>query len=355
MSNKNKAGIALLVTILIAAFLWPRLRHSFGEEEQESGPRTVQAEAIVLESSDASREFSANGNILPDESVELQAEISGRIENINFNEGEYVEEGQLLVKINDSELQAERKRLASRESLLEKRTERQKSLLEADGISQESFDNTYYELQEVRADLENVQARIDKTTIRAPFSGEIGIREISPGSYVSPEASIATIVRHQPVKVEFTVPERFASHVQKDDSIRFSVTGIDTPHKARVYARQSYIDQETRSLRIRAIYENEHGLILPGAFASIAFNVTDFPDAITIPNIAVIPEIDGHHVFTYQNGKASKQEVNIGTRDDKYIHITDGLSKGDTLLVTGILNLSDGVNTEITDFQQVSH
>lgn len=349
MSILKKLVIGLGILGLLALFLWPRLKHVWGDESGQDRAQVVKAEAKVLSEEEAANTYSTTGNVLPDERVSIQTEVSGRVEEISFEEGSKVQEGDLLLRINNDDLIANRKSLEARIERLENREERQSNLLEADGISREAYEETYYELQSLRAELENIEAQINKTTIHAPFDGRIGIRDVSPGSYVSPEHQIATLVKETPLKIEFSVPERYAPMIQVDDSIRFSVAGMNEKRSARVFAREPLINERTRSLRINAVYPNAGGTIIPGSFASIELETVRFDEAINVPTIALIPDIDEHHVFTYENGEAHKTSVEIGARSEDHIHVKEGLSAGDTLLVTGVLNLSDGAPTEITN------
>ena len=285
--------------------------------------------------------------MLADEEVELRPETSGRITEIAFREGRPVAAGALLVKINDSELQAQLRRAERRLELAEERAFRQEQLLEKGGISQEEYDATVSEVDVLRAEGELIEAQIDKTEIRAPFGGVIGLRYASEGSYVSPTVRIATLQRLNPVKIEFSVPEKYASRVSLGDAITFTVEGVEGAFEGEIYAFEPQIEAGTRTLAVRARSPNPNGRLLPGAFADIEVVLGEVSDALTIPAIAVIPEQGGKRVYLYQSGVAQPRSVETGIRLADRIQITEGLAPADTVILTGLQQLRPGLPVQM--------
>ncbi len=288
-----------------------------------------------------------SGKLMPDEEVDLSFEASGKIIDINFTEGSSVKKGQLLAKVNDSQLQAQLARLEAQMPLAEDRVFRQNALLQRDAVSKEAYEQVKTELATLHADIENVKASIAMTELRAPFDGVIGLRQVSTGAYASPTTVIAKLTKITPLKVEFAVPERYARQIRKGTNLTFKIEGKLEEFKAQVYATESSIDPETHTLTVRAIYPNHNGLLLPGRYADVSLKQEEISDAIAIPSEAIVPEIGKNKVFVYRSGKAYPVDVEIGIRTEAEIQIVKGLSAGDTILTSGTLQLRTGMPVTI--------
>jgi membrane fusion protein (multidrug efflux system) len=283
----------------------------------------------------------SSGTVLPDEEVELSFETSGKIVGIHFTEGARVKKGDLLAKMNDRHLQAQLLKLQAQKKLAEEKEFRQRSLLEKDAISRESYDQIATELQAIEADILLVQARIAETELRAPFDGTIGLRLLSEGSYASPSTKIVRLVKTSPLKIEFSIPERYAGEVRPGFPIEFQIDGISNSFRAVVYAVDPKVDIDTRTIMVRAMYPNKNEELKPGRFASIIMQLAQIENTIAIPTEAIIPEMDGEKVFIYKSGKAFPVKVTTGLRTEALLQITEGLNFGDTLLTSGILQLRE--------------
>ena len=288
-----------------------------------------------------------SGKLMPDEEVDLSFEASGKIIDINFTEGSSVKKGQLLAKVNDSQLQAQLARLEAQRPLAEDRVFRQNALLQRDAVSKEAYEQVKTELATLHADIENVKASIAMTELRAPFDGVIGLRQVSTGAYASPTTVIAKLTKITPLKVEFAVPERYARQIRKGTNLTFKIEGKLEEFKAQVYATESSIDPETHTLTVRAIYPNHNGLLLPGRYADVSLKQEEISDAIAIPSEAIVPEMGKNKVFVYRSGKAYPVDVEIGIRTEAEIQIVKGLSAGDTILTSGTLQLRTGMPVTI--------
>lgn len=288
-----------------------------------------------------------SGKLMPDEEVDLSFEASGKIIDINFTEGSSVKKGQLLAKVNDSQLQAQLARLEAQMPLAEDRVFRQNALLQRDAVSKEAYEQVKTELATLHADIENVKANIAMTELRAPFDGVIGLRQVSTGAYASPTTVIAKLTKITPLKVEFAVPERYARQIRKGTNLTFKIEGKLEEFKAQVYATESSIDPETHTLTVRAIYPNHNGLLLPGRYADVSLKQEEISDAIAIPSEAIVPEMGKNKVFVYRSGKAYPVDVEIGIRTEAEIQIVKGLSAGDTILTSGTLQLRTGMPVTI--------
>lgn len=285
----------------------------------------------------------SSGTILGNEEVELRSEISGKINKIYFQEGSRVKKNELLIKINDAELQAQLKKAKSTLELAEYKEYRQKKLLEVEAISQEDYDVALNELKTNQAEIELLQAQIDKTEIRAPFDGIIGLKYVSEGSYITPNNIIATLQNINPVKIDFSIPERYAGIVKKGDKIVFTIESNNEEFEGEVYAIEPKIDLATRSLLIRGIYKNPNSRILPGSFAHIKLVLENINNALMVPSEAVIPDLKSHKVFIYNNGKAIARQVNLGIRTERKVQIINGIQPNDTIITTGLLQIKDNL------------
>ena len=272
------------------------------------------------------------GNLLPDEEVDLSFETSGKIVAINFQEGATVRKGELLAKVNDKPLLAQLSRYEAQLKLAEDRVYRQSALLEK-----------RTELAMLNADIDIVKSNIDLTELRAPFDGIIGLRNVSEGAYASPSVVVAKLTKISPLKIDFFVPERYASQIRPGTNLSFTIEGRQERFEATVYATESQVDVTTRTLAVRARYPNARGRLLPGRFATVEIRMHEIPDAIAVPTEAIVPEMGIDKVFLYRNGKAHAVEVTTGLRTESSIQIINGLNVGDTLITSGTLQLREGL------------
>ena len=304
-----------------------------------SGPTSVQI--AVLKSERLADRVTSVGTVLPNERVDVRSEISGRVSGILFKEGERVAKGALLVKIDDSELRAQLSRAESEVNIAKKESDRFDELYRQKVASQREVDNATNRLSVAQAELQLIQAQLRKTDIRAPFAGVVGLRSVSEGGYVTPTTPITTLLDDDPVKIDFTIPERFASIVKKGDVVRFTVEGSTRVVEATVYALESIIDPRTRTMGVRATSPNQDGALVPGAFAEVDVLMQE-RESVTVPSFALVPEMRGQRVYLYRGGKAEAVAVQTGLRTEDRVEITDGVAAGDTLITSGLLQLKPG-------------
>jgi membrane fusion protein (multidrug efflux system) len=339
-------GVGLLVLVGLAI---PKISDSSGDGGSGGGPSDAptRVDATVLRPGTVTNQIRTTGTLRADESVELTAEAGGKITDIRFEEGNRVQEGALLVQINDAELRAERQRLEHELELASDRAERQKKLLAEGGVSQEEYDATANEVEVLKAELSLVEAQIEKKKIRAPFSGVVGLRQVSEGAYVSPQTAITTLQRTDPVKIDLSVAEKYASRVGPGQQISFTVRSRDRPLEGRVYATNTQVNPETRTLQLRARAPNDDGTLRPGMFADVTVTLGTVKDAIVVPSFSVVPTLGGQRVFVAEDGTARPRNVTLGVRTDSTVQITDGLTLGDTLITSGIQDLRAGLPIRI--------
>ncbi len=288
------------------------------------------------------------GTVMANEEVLLSAEVAGRVTAINFVEGTPVNKGTVLVTINDADLLAQLDKVNYNQKLAEERERRSKSLLEKEAISQEEYDRVLTDLNTVKAEASLIKAQLQKTKVVAPFTGTIGLRQVSEGAYVTPGQRIATLTQVQPIKIDFSVPERFAQSVEKGSKVTFTLEGNNKKYEASVYAVEPSIDPATRSVNLRALYPNRSMELRPGSFARIEFELNHLEKALQVPAEAVIPELGGYKVYKYTAGTASQTEIGVGIRTSEMVQVTSGLQNGDTIITSGILQLRGGMPVVIS-------
>jgi len=202
----------------------------------------------------------------------------------------------------------------------------------------------------VKADIELIKAQIDKTEIRAPFDGRIGLKNVSEGSFVNTTTVIATLQNINPLKIDFSIPEKYSGKVKQGDPVKFKIVGTDDTYTGKVYAIEPKIDPLNRTLKIRAIYSNRTEKILPGSFADVELILQEIDDALMIPTHSVVPELKGQKVFLYKDGSAVPHNIQIGIRTDTRVQVVGGLNENDTLITSGILQLRPDMQVTISDY-----
>ncbi|OUQ54265.1 efflux transporter periplasmic adaptor subunit [Alistipes sp. An116] len=320
---------------------------SAGEPIAPRSRNTLNVNGLIIRPQSLTDGITTVGNLLPDEEVDLSFETSGKIVAINFQEGAAVRKGQLLAKVNDRPLQAQLSRYEAQLKLAEDRVYRQSALLERDAVSQEAYEQARTELATLNADIDIVKSNIALTELCAPFDGIIGLRNVSEGAYASPSVVVAKLTKISPLKIDFYVPERYASQIHPGTRLSFTVEGRQERFEATVYATETQVDVTTRTLAVRARYPNARGRLLPGRFATVEIRMHEISDAIAVPTEAIVPEMGIDKVFLYRGGKAHAVEVTTGLRTESQIQIINGLQVGDTLLTSGTLQLREGLPVQL--------
>ncbi len=317
-----------------------------GGQARNAGPLGV--EAIVVKPSALASAIEVPGSLLPYESTDIRPEISGRVVTLNLNEGANVAKGTLLVKLFDSDLQAQLSKLQVQLQIAEKTVERQKQLLTIGGISQQEYDLSELQINNLKADIELVKVNISKTEIRAPFNGRLGLKNISMGAYISPSTLVTSISEVNKLKLQFTVPEKYGSLVQRGQDVKFQLDGSSKDYRASVMATESTIEENTRSLAVRAVVSVTDNRLVPGAFAKVQMILGKQNDALLIPTECIIPSGRNKQVVVYRGGKAVFSDVTTGVRDSANIQILSGLNPNDTVVTTGLLFVKNGSGLKIT-------
>ena len=362
MNKKTKWGIIILVGAgIIGGGIYSQLPKKNDElaaadkvmgGNKKRGKQVLNVNAKVIKPQSLTDEFTTTGVLLPDEEVDLSFETSGKIVEINFEEGTAVKKGQLLAKVNDRQLQAQLQRLISQLKLAEDRVFRQDALLKRDAVSKEAYEQVKTDLATLNADIEIIKANIELTELRAPFDGVIGLRQVSIGTYASPTTVVAKLTTIAPLKVEFSVPERYAKQIKKGTNLNFSVEGTLDAFGAQVYAVESAIDPNLHQFTARALYPNVNRTLLPGRYASVLLKKDEIPNAIAIPTEAIVPEMGKDKVYLYKSGKAEPVDIITGIRTASEVQVIRGLHVGDTIITSGTLQLRTGLAVTLDNIEE---
>lgn len=342
---KIKHIVYALLTIAIIGFIGYRITENKSANTDSKDPKgkgkSITVTGIVANPQTFDNNLSLSGSIEANEQVEIRSEVSGIVEAIYFQEGSTVSKGQVLFKVNDLELRAQLRQTSTREGLASENERRAKLLLQKEAISQEEYDLARADLKSAQAQSQLIRAQIAKTAVRAPFSGRIGLRSISPGTYITPAILVAKLVNTGKLKITFSIPEKYATQVKTNTNITFTISGSTEKFTAKVYAIEPEVAVATRTLQVRAITDNKNGKLLPGTFADVELPLDIIKDAIVVPTEAIIPVQNGKKVFISSNGQAKEVMIETATRTDASILVLSGLKAGDTIITSGVMSLKN--------------
>lgn len=310
--------------------------------QQKTGgakPPPMRVDAYVVWPTLFQETIEVPGTIVANEMAEIHPEVSGRIVRLNVREGQYVSRGTLLAKLYDGDLVAQLRKLQVQLKIAQKTEERQSELLKIQGISQQDYDLSLLQVNNLRADIGIISTSISKTEVRAPFSGKLGLKAVSPGQYVTPASVIAVINQTDQLKLDFTVPEKYTNQIKMGQMVTFTYGGSKKELGAKVIATESNVSENTRSLIVRAQVIGKEPGLLPGAFATVKLTFDPDPNALLVPTQAILPQARGKKLILYKGGTAVFADVTTGVRDSVRVQILDGITPGDTIVVTGLLSV----------------
>ncbi len=327
-------GFAVLFILVVFASCTSKKQQST-PGRRLSGPIVV--DAFVVSRSSISENVQAPGTLKPFEETDIRSEVGGRIVQMNINEGATVQKGTLLVKLFDDDLKAQLRKLKVQLLIREKTAERNEELLKINGISQQEFDLSTLEVENLRADIESTEIAISKTEVRAPYSGVVGLRNISLGAYISPSDVITTIRQVDKLKLEFSVPEKYAKDIRTGYPVIFRVDGGHQEHTASVMATENSVDQNTRTLLVRAVVTGKNPELVPGLFAKVNLQLGKNENALLVPTQAVVPTIRNKQVVILNGDSVRFAVVETGIRDSAFVEVLHGVNIGDTVITSGLM------------------
>lgn len=349
--SKKVAILLIIILVIVGVLVAYRIIDNRKKTEAQGVAGGKRSEAkvygVVVQGQPFSDYLSLTGSIEPNEIVTLRSEISGIIEELSFQEGTMVSAGQVLIRINDAELRAQLAQANTRNELAGENERRAKLLLEKEAISQEEYDIASADYRTAQSQIKLIEAQLSKTQVRAPFSGKVGLRNISKGSYITPTTDIAQLVNMNKVKLQFSIPEKYASRVRNGVTVTFTVQEQSQEFVASIYATEPAIDANTRTLRVRAIADNHDYALIPGTFANVIFPLETIDEGLLVPAEALVPVQNGKKLFVLQHGIAREVLVETGGRTEASVLVTKGISAGDTILTSGVMALRDGSSVEV--------
>ncbi len=340
----NKSFYYPWVGILCLALLLSSCKQTGKSAGQKDEGSALTAEGFVMIPRHFENKLTVTANLLPEESVELKSPVSGTILAIHFNEGQHVKKGESLLQIDDRVWKAQVKGLKAQLIAARKELKRKQDLLLAEGASQEEVETARSEVEQLEAQIEELSVYISLASVPAPFSGKIGMRDLSVGAYLSQGQTIIQIVRSEQLKIDFSLPGRYISQVKAGQNITVASNG-DTL-MAPVYAINPVVDENARTLQVRARLENKKDWF-PGNFAEVIMILDVHDSAMVVPSQLIVPELGAETVYIYKNGKAIKQTITTGPRNETDVLVTSGLTPGDTLLASGLMQVREGMSLKI--------
>jgi membrane fusion protein (multidrug efflux system) len=309
-------------------------------------------DVMVANAKNITNTVEATGSIVANEYVELHPEVSGRITYLHVPEGAHVQQGELIARIYDDDLQAQLQKSKVLLDLYQKTEERDRQLLAINGINQSDYDLALNNVKSAQADIAYTQAQINKTIIKAPFTGVVGLRQVSPGAYVSPSSVIATLQQIDKTKVDFMLPEQYSSLIKKGAVVEVLTDVADSlKQKAVIVAAEPQVSTMSRNIKVRAVLQT--GYQSPGSFVKVYVKGASQLKAMLVPSNAIIPDDKNNQLVVVKNGKAVYVNVQTGLRMSNNVAITNGINPGDTVVVTGVLFARPGAPVTIRNVKTI--
>lgn len=321
-------GWPLLLTLALIS-----CKSGSGDKAVKKDRPPVSVEVLIAGNTDFSSDIEVNGTVLSEEMISLHPEVSGRLTYLNIPDGANVQAGTILARINDADLQAQMQQQNVQLELAEKTEQRLKQLLAVNGVDQASYDAAISQVNLYNANISVLKAQIDKTVIRAPFAGSLGLRLVSEGAYVSPSTLIGTLQKTDRVKIDFSVPEAYESLVKPGKIVEIETNASKEKLTATISAIEPQISTATRNIKVRARLNK--GILSPGAFVKVLLN--EKSSGIVVPTNAIIPDAMSNQVVLVKGGKAVFQNVETGIRNKEVVEIKTGVKPGDSVVVSGVL------------------
>lgn len=308
-------------------------------------PVTVRVASVSSE--DFTQRLTAVGSLRADESVVMRPEVAGRVQFIGFREGQPVEKGQVLFRLDDATARAELAQADAALALARSQHGRARELSRQGFVSQQALDDAASQLRVQQAALEAARVRLDKTVLRAPFDGVIGLRSVSVGDYVTAGQDLVALQALDPLKLDFKVPEQYLAHVAEGQQLDIQVDALPGQTRTgRVFAISPTVDANGRSVWLRAEVENGDGALRPGLFARVALLLSSY-QGLAVPEAALAPSGDGQYVYVVADDEARQVAVTLGQRRDGMVEVSGDLASGDVVIVAGLQRISDGVPVRV--------
>ena len=343
-----------LVGILVGSVIMEACTVAEGKKSETPEAPVVMGtpvDALIIKPGILTESLEVTGTLIANQEVDIVSELTRKIVRVNIKEGSSVNRGDLLFQLDDADLQAQLEKLRQQEKLAKLNEERLKDLIEHDAAVQQDYDEAFTNLKVLQAQITEMNVLIDKTRITAPFDGQIGIINVHPGAVVSVNTVLTNIKDNSVVKVEFAVPEKYSNVILPGSEHTFTIASDKKEYKAKVSARSAGLNEETRTLLVRALAANPGRTLMPGQSARLNLSLNSSGNTITVSSQALIPSSLGYSVFKVSKNVVEAQPVAIGQRSSGSVEITQGLSAGDTVIVSNLLRLAPGAPVQVVTVQ----
>lgn len=310
------------------------------EGGKPGGPPAMPVEVATVSQQTINIDISAVGSLQANESVTIRPQISGRIDGIHFDEGQAVEKNEKLFSLDASEYRAQLEESEATVKLAQLKFNRSQDLLKRNLSSQQQFDEDAATLDEAKAQLALYKDRLSKTVIRAPFSGVLGLRKVSPGDVIQPGQELVTLDDLHLLKLDFRAPEIYLSDLKTGLNVTLVTNAFPNEvFTGKVYAIAPRVDEASRSILIRSHITNNRGMLRPGIFAKVQLRLSSRENAIVVPEEALWPVGVDMFVYRVVEGKAILSKIKVGKRLKGAVEVIEGLSVGDTVITAGQMKL----------------
>lgn len=305
----------------------------------------VSVDITIAETQKVEKQIEVNGTVLANDFVELHPEVNGRITFLQIPEGKLITAGTIIAKLNDADLQAQLAKANAQLELAVINEKRNKQLLAIKGMNQSDYDASLQQVKSLQADVAYTKSLIEKTIVKAPFTGQIGLRQVSVGAYINTTTTIATIQKLDQLKLDFTIPEVYATYVSVGKKVNIATASSNgTNLTGIITAIEPQIIAASRNLKVRTSFK---GKVLPGAYAKVYLAESNAKPSIMVPSNVIIPDSKSKQVVVVKNGQAKFVNVQTGYRTQTAVEITKGLEVGDSVIVAGMLFVKDGSKLKI--------
>lgn len=355
-SSKALIGFAVLGVLVAAGWWWKTSGSSpVSAKPAQQGPATQGPSAVTVRVAQATQgdlreDVNAIGTLLANESVMIRPELDGRIREIHFAEGQTVAQGAKLVSLDAMEVEAQLKATDADVSLNQSRLRRAEELKQKNFISGQALDDARENLNQSLARQAEIRARLDKLLLRAPFEGVVGVRQVSPGAYVSKGQDIARLEGIGTLKLDFRVPEVYLSRIRPGQDVIVNVDAYPGEQfRGEIYAVEPSVDEQTRTVLLRAKVPNPGVRLKPGQFARVSLTLGTRENAVIVPEQAIVPRGQDFYVFRVVDGKARLTRVELGLRRPGQAQIVSGLDAGETVVTDGQQRLRDGGMVKVVE------
>ena len=345
--NAQLVGVLFLLSTVVISGCYAGAKDKEKPATASAAVRATPVDAMIIKPATLKEELEITGTLMANQQVDIVSELTRKITRVNVREGTTVQTGQLLFEMDNADLLAQLDRLRQQEKLALLNEERMRDLIKHEAVVQQDYDQAFTNLKVLQAQIAELQVAIGKTRIRAPFGGQIGIVHVYPGAVVSVNTVLASLQDNSAVKIDFTIPEKYAQVISSGSEQSFTVASDAKLYKAKVIARESTLDQNTRTLLVRAITANPGRALLPGQSARLHLTTHSTNDALSISSQALIPSSRGYNVYVIRNNHVELTPVEIGQRGSSSVEILHGLNNGDTVATSNLLRLIPGIDVQV--------